>query len=125
MNAKALIEELFRLNAEIADFEAKEIKPRKKRVEELKDELLAHLQEEGVDTTAVRGVGSVAVQSAVVPQVEDWDQFYQYIRDNNAFFLLNRAPNAAAYREAVNIEGEIPGVKSFTRVTLRTLKSSG
>jgi hypothetical protein len=43
-------------------------------------------------------------------QVVDWESFYEYIKQNDAFDLLQRRVNEAAIRER---EGEVPGVEQY------------
>ena len=68
---------------------------------------------------------TVSKLSNVVPSVTDWDALYEFIRENDAMYMLQRRLLASAYRELVEErDGEdIPGVAPFEQVTLsfRTL----
>lgn len=57
---------------------------------------------------------TASVTEEEFPQVLDWDQFYEYILKNRDFSLLQRRPSSTAYREAVKLEGNIPGVETRT-----------
>lgn len=48
-----------------------------------------------------------------VPHVKDWDKFYEYIKQNNAFELLERRPGKAACRERWDDGKQVPGVEKF------------
>ena len=60
-----------------------------------------------------------------MPVVEDWDAFYRYIKENDAFYLLQRRPSATAFREAFQLEGDtgIPGVTAATVIKLQDRKA--
>ena len=68
----------------------------------------------------------IGVAESIVPQVEDWDRFYAFIRKNNAFELLERRPAAAAYRERAGsrkdktVPGVVPFVKRKLSLTVNT-----
>lgn len=119
---RAAIERLFDLRNQITEIKKNMLKPLEEEENELKDQLIGHLMAQGVDQTAVRGVGSVSITESVVPSVENWDSFYEYIRENNAFYLLNRAPNSAAFREAITMGDTVPGVVPFTKRNLSVKK---
>lgn len=48
-----------------------------------------------------------------VPTVKDWTKFYDYIKENDAFELLERRPGKAACRERWDDGKAIPGVEKF------------
>ena len=63
----------------------------------------------------------VTIVQKQVPQVKDWDAFYEYIRKNakkGGFALLNRAVNRSAVREIWEDGKKVPGVEPFTTLTL-------
>ena len=116
LDRRAVVTELFEVREAIAKIEAAELKELKKRKKELEDTLLGGL--EVGEKVSFAGVGTVSCAEEIVPNVEDWEAVYDYIRNNNAFYLLARKLNAAPYRESLNIGDEIEGV---TPVTIRKL----
>lgn len=60
----------------------------------------------------------VTVKTKTVPQVKDWDKVYKFIKENDAFDLLQRRLSDAAVSERWDDDVEIPGVEEFTAVTL-------
>jgi hypothetical protein len=51
--------------------------------------------------------------------VVDWSQVHEFIRSQNAFYLLQRRINSAAWRELAAERGEpIPGTTVFKRRTI-------
>jgi hypothetical protein len=85
--------------------------------------LLARIEEEGM-SKAVGQKASVSITESVVPQVENWDEFYAFLHRNKAYHLLERRPAAGAYRELIaQRRRPVPGVVPFTkrRLSLRTV----
>lgn len=84
-------------------------------------EVMETLEAQGI-TGAKGKLGTVSIIEAIVPDVQDWDKFYAMIKKNGWFHLLNRAPNAPAFREALEIKGEAwmekNGVTPFHKKTL-------
>lgn len=110
-----LITRLFAVRAQISEIKKTALKPLETEQDELEQAILEHLEEQGVDSAKIKGIGSVTISEQIVPSVENWDSFYEYIHANKAFFLLNRAPNAAAFRETLEHGEEIAGVVPFTK----------
>ena len=80
--------------------------------------LLQRLKDEGM-LKATGSKASISISEAIVPQVENWDEFYRYIGRNKAFHLLERRPSAGAYRELMTQRKKpLPGVVPFTKQTL-------
>lgn len=48
-----------------------------------------------------------------VPSVTDWPKFYEFIKENDAFELLERRPGKAACRERWEDGQVVPGVEKF------------
>lgn len=94
------------------DLEA-EIKGLNEKWRGLEQKLLQILESQGMQQVSVAGLGTASVSETVIPIVEDWDSFYQYIHDEEAYYLLQRRPATAAYRELVDASGEdaVPGVR--------------
>ena len=57
-----------------------------------------------------------------VPQIKDWSAFYAYIKKTGSFDLLQRRPGEAAIQERWDAGKVVPGVESFTVVTLSVSK---
>ena len=67
------------------------------------------------------GKGSVSIKESIVPAIKDRDLFMQYIRDNDALFLLTGAPSTPACRELFQSGEVIPGIEPFCKRTLSLL----
>jgi hypothetical protein len=60
----------------------------------------------------------VTVVTKEVPQVEDWDAFYKYVKKTGQFDLMQRRISDGAIKERWEAGKEIPGVKHFQVVTV-------
>ena len=110
-------DEISGLNAEMTDLKAKRDK--------LEQQLLDMLDDQELERASV-GDFTVSVLKSIVPTVDDWDAFYEFMRKEDALYMLQRRPSPPAYREMLDArEGEaIPGVSSYEKRTigLRTTK---
>lgn len=83
----------------------------------LESEVLIQLDEQGMEKASTPA-GTASINETVLPQVTDWDAFYQYMIDNDSLHLLQKRPAAAAFRE-LNESGEvINGVEPYTQRTI-------
>lgn len=121
----ALIDELYELREQLRmlNKQAKEVGEARDAIEK---RLMEAMDAQGVEQS--RGAQATAtISETVEPQVEDWESYYRFIRRNNAFYLLQRRPAAAPYREMLAQRNgkPIPGVQSFIKrsVNLRTRNS--
>ena len=53
---------------------------------------------------------------SVVPQVANWDEFYEWIAKKKYFHMLQRRPAVKACQEIWGQGGAIPGVEKFTQM---------
>lgn len=77
----------------------------------------------GLDRFAV-GKLTFSISEQTVGNVEDWEAVYQFVRDNNAFYLLQRRLANAAYKEILDGGDSLPGVVPFTKRSLNMRKSA-
>jgi len=85
---------------------------------ELEDKILQHFTDEEISSVRVPG-GLATKIVEVVPQVDDWDAFYAFVRKQDAFELLQKRITSTAWRERVDAGQEVPGVGTFNRVYLK------
>ena len=62
-------------------------------------------------TRTANDMSSVTVKEDSVPEVVDWDVFYEHIQETGEFSLLHRRVSSAAWNESVKIK-DVPGVKA-------------
>ena len=100
----------------------------RERTEELTDqwrtlemELMRRLDEQGMLKASTKSA-TASVTEVIVPQVVDWDALHDHIKDTGQFYLLQKRPAAAAFRE-VNASGEvIPGMEPYTKRSISLRK---
>lgn len=85
--------------------------------------IIEQLDAQGVTRSGV-GPYSMSISETVVGNVEDWDQVYEYIKDHDAFHLLQRRLANAAYGEILDAGDAMPGVVPFTKRSLNFRKAS-
>lgn len=81
----------------------------------LKLQILQTMRTQEQDSTSVKGVARARVSTKVVPNVTDWDQFYEYIMENNLPELLQKRILLSGYQELRNSGEVIPGVEDFEK----------
>lgn len=81
----------------------------------LQEELIAAADKQKLD----KGGGSASaftIKPHTVPQVANWDLFYEFILDNKYLHLLQRRPGVQACAELWEQNKVIPGVEKFTQM---------
>lgn len=94
------------LNAELAEIDA--------ALTENESDLLTALDAAGLEHAKIDGV-SVSISEQTMPSVTDWDALYGFIRDNDAFYMLQRRVSTGPYREMLQMEQEVPGVEPYVQ----------
>ena len=81
--------------------------------------LLASMEAQGVQRLSGT-LATASITDSVKPSVQDWDEFYRFIREHGFFHLLDRRPSVAGCRELFESRGAIPGVVPFVKRVVRT-----
>lgn len=120
----ARIDEIYALKQQKRELEER-AEEMGRRISAAETDLLEVMEESGTQkATGLRA--SASITESVVPQVEDWDEFYKFIRRNNAFELLQRRPAVEAWREhaAARREQTVPGTVPYIKrqVSVRVSK---
>lgn len=90
--------------------------------EGLEATLIGKMDEQGSVRVSSR-LGTASISEQTLPLIEDWDAVYAYIKDNDAFHLLQRRAAVGAYRELVEAavaagqdpEAVVPGARPITK----------
>lgn len=113
-----ITDELHIAREEIRELE-KVVKKKKAEYETRATKALERMEAEG--TSKVTGeLATMSISVNNVPNVGNWDKFYQYIARNKAFHLLERRPAAKPCREELEARRNraIPGVEWFEKRSL-------
>tara|TARA_X000001036_G_C20690270_1_gene809149 strand:+ start:5171 stop:5572 length:402 start_codon:yes stop_codon:yes gene_type:complete len=88
---------------------------------EIDSMLLTKMETEGIERTA-NHVASVSVREEVVPNVENWDEVYPYIVENELWSLLHRRISSTSFREIIELGEQVPGITTRTlrKITFRS-----
>ena len=103
----------------------REIRDERRRISEREKELIADwknweaqlitlLDEQGM-LKASSVAGTASITEVIVPQVVDWDAVYEHIRETGDFYLLQKRPAAAAFRELHDSDITVPGMEPYTK----------
>ena len=115
------VKELINLKAERED-----LGKRRERIganiQRIENEIRKLMLDQNIDQVRIPGVGSISMHIRPVPQVEDWDQFHEFIRANGFFHLLDKRPSVSGCREMFMRDEVIPGVNPFDRTSFRIVK---
>jgi len=84
-------------------------------------DLLKLLDDQGM-LKATTDAGTASITETIVPQVIDWDALHAHIQTTGEFYLLQKRPAAAAYRELQDSGIDVPGVEPFTKRTISLRK---
>lgn len=117
----AMIDALHAKREEIRKL-TKEVDRLKLERDDLEHQLIETMDAQGVQMSRSEKA-TASISETLRPLVEDWNSFYDWIHRNKAYYMLERRPAAAAYRELMEQRKRpIPGVSSFTQrsVLLRT-----
>lgn len=87
----------------------KEVEKLRSEEATLRDHLLRLLP--AADSTSVTGkLATVSIVRLTVPDVQDWDAVYAYIKRTGAFELLQRRIGVEAWRERNDAKRPVPGI---------------
>lgn len=108
-----LVAESKRLRDEAAAFDkaAKNLRADRETINGL---IIAKMDDQGI-TRIGTGHGNVSITENTVPNVVDWDQVYEFIKDNDAFYLLQRRMSASAFNDLLTSGTQVPGTELFTK----------
>lgn len=94
-------------------------------IAEIKAELLEEYQEQGLQNMKLSDNSLAFIRRNTNWQVDDWEEFYTFVSENNLPQLLQTKPRASAVNEYAEETGKsIPGVSKYTypSLTLRISK---
>lgn len=122
MNIGESIDKLFELREQRREI-AKQDAVLKAEFEAIELDLIGQLQAQGMETGKSK-IASATISESLVPVVDDWGAFYEYIISSNQPYLLERRPSVTAFRDLKQAGEDVPGVSGFNKISLslRTLR---
>lgn len=83
------------------------------RVKEL--ELLVQDKMDEIGLTSAKGEhAQCSLTEQTVPTITNWDAFWDYIKENNASYMIQRRVSASAYADLLKAGEEVPGLAPTT-----------
>lgn len=98
----------------------------KKRMEEIKNWLAAHMDAQGVTNLKISGLATTFFEIKTEFTASDWDEVRNYILATGDFSILNKALNSAGIRGIVGTEldmSKLPGVSVTRARTVQVRKA--
>ena len=91
------------------------------RRNDLESAIIGKMDEQGIDQIA-NNLCTISKKLEIVPTVEDWDILYKHILRTKQFELLQKRMSATAYRELLQMNTPVPGVKAteLTKINYRS-----
>ena len=88
---------------------------------ELEAQIAIRMQDEGLEKIS-NGGRTLSLKKEIVPTVTSWDDLQDYVAETGRFELLQKRMSATAYREAIGLGEDIPGVESteLTKINFRS-----
>lgn len=88
---------------------------------ELEAQIAIRMQDEGLEKIS-NGGRTLSLKKEIVPTVNSWDDLQDYVAETGRFELLQKRMSATAYREAIGLGEDIPGVDSteLTKINFRS-----
>ena len=115
-----LLAEYGRVRDGITELKAQE-KEYNAQKRELEAQIAIRMQDEGLEKIS-NGGRTLSLKKEIVPTVENWDTFQEYVAETKRFELMQKRMSATAYREAISLGEDIPGVESteLTKILFRS-----
>lgn len=76
--------------------------------------VLDALDTAGLEHAKIDGV-SVSISEQTMPNVNDWEALYEFIKEHDAFYMLQRRVSTGPYREMLQMEQPVPGVEPYVQ----------
>lgn len=100
-----------------------ELQPLNEQRLKLENWLLDQLNKAGVDSLSAKGIGTAFKQSTTSVTSEDWTATLQWIKDNNAWEMLEHRVSKSAVQDYIEGHQEIPpGISVKTEIEVRIRK---
>jgi len=114
-------DKLYQLNEKKREA-SKKVTAIEEEIKALKEHVIESLPKSKL-TGASGKLANVRVVTKAVPQVKDYDKFYNYVKENEAFDLLQRRLSEAAIKARFEEGEKIPGIDFFNVVSVSITKA--
>jgi hypothetical protein len=83
---------------------------------------MAAMDAAGTDISRNSGFSAVLTET-VVGDVKDWDAVYEYVKENEAFYLIQRRISNKPFQELLESGQTVPGIEKFTKRAISIRKT--
>lgn len=127
MEAHKMVKAYIKMRQARADLKKKfeeEDKSIKEKMDIIEAEMLRQMQDSGIDSIKTPS-GTFYRQEEVTPAGSDWNAFYNWVRDNDAFDALERRIKKTFIKEYMDAHdgGIPPGVSVYREYVVRVRRS--
>lgn len=125
-NVKDLVDRYVKLRDKKAQIEAEhktQLAPINGMLDKIEGVLLQKFQEVGVDSMKTEaGTAYIATKTSV--SVADWDAYFEFIKQNDAWHMLNRSANKTAVEDFRSANDELPPGINYSAVHTLNVRRS-
>ena len=119
----ALIDRMYALEQQRAKYSKLETDT-KRAINKIGDQLLHKFKHSELEGSLGK-FGSATIKKTIVGTIKDWDKFITAVTKKKDWSLLERRISNTAYRERVEAGLAVPGVETFTKVSVKVTKRKG
>ena len=100
---------------------ARELKEVEEQMADLEERVINAMDAQETDLSRGRRA-KASISESEVPVVEDWDEFWIYVKQSDAPHMFERRPSVSAWRELREQGEEVPGTRPFKKRSLSVRK---
>ena len=117
------IDKYYQLRAQRLNLE-KEVKERKRTERAYMEHIITSLKAANM-ANGGGGVANASIKEVEMPTPKDWQAIWNFVKANDAWDILQKRLSGKAVQERWDQEIMIPGIETFTKVSLSLTKKGG
>jgi uncharacterized protein YPO0396 len=117
-----IIDEMVVVRDQKRELEEK-IKAYNSQLRDLEERYIQRCKEVGTEYARGR-LGSATIVETVVPKIDDFDLVAEWIKENDALYLLHRRVSSVAWKELQDMGETVPGIEPFTKISVSLRKAN-
>ena len=119
----ACIDKYYQLRAQRLNLE-KEVKERKRTERAYMEHIIASLKAANM-ANGGGGVANASIKEVEMPTPKNWPEIWEFVKANDAWDILQKRLSGKAVQERWDQDIMIPGIETFTKVSLSLTKKGG
>ena len=101
-----------------------ELAPYNEALEKIEAHFLKHFNESDTDSVAVRDVGTAFRQTRTSAKVDDWDAFFKFVQENEAWEMLEKRATKGAVEAYKDEHQDLPPGIGWSEVLTVNIRRS-